>query len=157
MSLLNSGLDRMSLRSKSPDDNSSLLSTSSLDSALNHSREEDELKALTCSDQQSDDQALRDDIEKIFAHSEYSWDKLASDLGLLGHTLNNVTIRIRSSSLIVFDMKIHTLHIKLKCIPTKFIRRRTTITSFSRNYCYSTPVSNHTFYHSYANTHRKWQ
>lgn len=86
MSLLNSGLDRMSLRSKSPDDNSSLLSTSSLDSALNHSREEDELKALTCGDQQSDDQALRDDIEKIFAHSEYSWDKLRSDLGLLGHT-----------------------------------------------------------------------
>lgn len=42
-----------------------------MDSALNHSREEDELKALTCNDQHSDDQALRDDIEKIFAHSEY--------------------------------------------------------------------------------------
>lgn len=68
--LLNCGLDRMSLRSKSPDDNSSLLSTSSLDSALNHSREEDELKALTSSDQHSDDQALREDIDKIFAHSK---------------------------------------------------------------------------------------
>uniref|UniRef100_A0A8D8MZP8 Guanine nucleotide-releasing factor 2 n=1 Tax=Culex pipiens TaxID=7175 RepID=A0A8D8MZP8_CULPI len=42
-------LDRMSLRSRSPEDNSSLLSASagSLDSALNHSREEDELRALT--------------------------------------------------------------------------------------------------------------
>ncbi|XP_049301021.1 guanine nucleotide-releasing factor 2 isoform X5 [Anopheles funestus] len=43
------GLDRMSLRSRSPEDNCSLLSASagSLDSALNHSREEDELRALT--------------------------------------------------------------------------------------------------------------
>ncbi|XP_021695091.1 guanine nucleotide-releasing factor 2 isoform X4 [Aedes aegypti] len=42
-------LDRMSLRSRSPEDNSSLLSASagSLDSALNHSREEEELRALT--------------------------------------------------------------------------------------------------------------
>ncbi|XP_058064062.1 guanine nucleotide-releasing factor 2 isoform X2 [Anopheles bellator] len=39
-------LDRMSLRSRSPEDNSSLLSASagSLDSALNHSRDEDELR-----------------------------------------------------------------------------------------------------------------
>lgn len=44
---LSCGLDRMSLRSRSPDDNSSLLSVSSLDSALNHSKEEDELRALT--------------------------------------------------------------------------------------------------------------
>ncbi|XP_058442934.1 guanine nucleotide-releasing factor 2 isoform X3 [Malaya genurostris] len=43
------GLDRMSLRFRSPEDNSSLLSASagSLDSALNHSREEEELRALT--------------------------------------------------------------------------------------------------------------
>uniref|UniRef100_A0A182W8D2 CRK SH3-binding GNRP n=1 Tax=Anopheles minimus TaxID=112268 RepID=A0A182W8D2_9DIPT len=43
------GLDRMSLRSRSPEDNCSLLSASagSLDSALNHSREEEELRALT--------------------------------------------------------------------------------------------------------------
>uniref|UniRef100_A0AAG5D223 CRK SH3-binding GNRP n=1 Tax=Anopheles atroparvus TaxID=41427 RepID=A0AAG5D223_ANOAO len=43
------GPDRMSLRSRSPEDNSSLLSASagSLDSALNHSREEDELRALS--------------------------------------------------------------------------------------------------------------
>lgn len=41
--------DRNSLRSRSPEDNSSLLSASagSLDSALNHSREEEELKNLT--------------------------------------------------------------------------------------------------------------
>lgn len=37
----------MSMRSRSPDDNSSLLSASSLDSALNHSREDDEIRALT--------------------------------------------------------------------------------------------------------------
>lgn len=36
----------MSMRSRSPDDNSSLLSASSLDSALNHSRDDDELRAL---------------------------------------------------------------------------------------------------------------
>lgn len=60
----------MSLRSKSPDDNSSLLSTSSLDSALNHSREEDELKAITCGDQHSDEITLREDIDKFFEQSE---------------------------------------------------------------------------------------
>ncbi|XP_031627493.1 guanine nucleotide-releasing factor 2-like isoform X2 [Contarinia nasturtii] len=64
--LLNCGFDRMSLRSKSPDDNSSLLSTSSLDSALNHSREEDEIKALTCNDHQNDEITLREDIDKFF-------------------------------------------------------------------------------------------
>lgn len=61
----------MSLRSKSPDDNSSLLSNSSLDSALNHSREEDELKALTSNDQQSDELTLREDIDKFFAQSNF--------------------------------------------------------------------------------------
>lgn len=71
VTLLNCGLDRMSLRSKSPDDNSSLLSTSSLDSALNHSREEDELTALTCSDRHCDELTLREDIDKFFAHSKY--------------------------------------------------------------------------------------
>ncbi|XP_049538800.1 guanine nucleotide-releasing factor 2 isoform X2 [Anopheles darlingi] len=42
-------LDRMSLRSRSPEDNSSLLSASagSLDSALNNSRDEEELRTLT--------------------------------------------------------------------------------------------------------------
>lgn len=54
----------MSLRSKSPDDNSSLLSVSSLDSALNHSREEEELRGLTCYDDPNDE------IEKVFSHSK---------------------------------------------------------------------------------------
>lgn len=44
---LHLGVDRTSLRSRSPEDNSSLLSAGSLDSALNHSREEEELKNLT--------------------------------------------------------------------------------------------------------------
>ncbi|KAK0180080.1 hypothetical protein PV327_005759 [Microctonus hyperodae] len=46
--LLASSLDRCSLRSRSPEDSSSLLSASagSLDSALNHSRDEDEIRAI---------------------------------------------------------------------------------------------------------------
>lgn len=44
---LHLNVDRTSLRSRSPEDNSSLLSAGSLDSALNHSREEEELKNLT--------------------------------------------------------------------------------------------------------------
>ncbi|KAJ8672769.1 hypothetical protein QAD02_004029, partial [Eretmocerus hayati] len=46
--LLATSLDRMSLRSRSPEDSSSLLSASagSLDSALNHSRDEDEIRAI---------------------------------------------------------------------------------------------------------------
>lgn len=41
-------LDRLSLRSKSPEDTSSLLSASagSLDSVLNHSRDEEEIQVL---------------------------------------------------------------------------------------------------------------
>lgn len=53
----------MSLRSKSPDDNSSLLSASSLDSALNHSREEEELRGLTMD-------LYDEEIEKVFPHSK---------------------------------------------------------------------------------------
>lgn len=49
----------MSLRSRSPDDNSSLLSASSLDSALNHSREEEELRAITMGFDE------REDIDKF--------------------------------------------------------------------------------------------
>lgn len=45
---LASSLDGVSLRSRSPEDSSSLLSASagSLDSALNHSRDEDEIRAI---------------------------------------------------------------------------------------------------------------
>lgn len=67
--MLHCGIDRMSLRSKSPDDNSSLLSNSSLDSALNNSREEEELKALA-NDSFIDEQASRDDINSIFSQSK---------------------------------------------------------------------------------------
>lgn len=77
----------MSLRSKSPDDNSSLLSTSSLDSALNHSREEDELKALTCNDQQSDEITLREDIDKFFEQSKHMPFSLSLSLSVLIHLM----------------------------------------------------------------------
>jgi Rap guanine nucleotide exchange factor 1 len=45
---LTTSFDRISLRSKSPEDTSSLLSASagSLDSVLNHSREEEEIQVL---------------------------------------------------------------------------------------------------------------
>lgn len=57
----------MSLRSKSPD-NTSLLSTSSLDSALNNSREEEELKDLTVDHY---DEQMKGDIDKLFAQSKF--------------------------------------------------------------------------------------
>lgn len=65
---LTSGFDRMSMRSRSPDDNSSLLSVSSLDSALNHSKEEDELRALTQLDHYFADGQTRtkDDLDQLF-------------------------------------------------------------------------------------------
>lgn len=67
--LLGCGLDRMSLRSKSPDDNSSLFSVSSLDSALNHSREEDELKALTA-DTSYNEQNIEEGMDHLIIQSE---------------------------------------------------------------------------------------
>lgn len=63
--MLSSGLDRMSLRSRSPDDNSSMLSASSLDSALNHSREEDELRALSM-DHFIEEKNSKQDIDGFF-------------------------------------------------------------------------------------------
>lgn len=78
------GIDRNSLRSRSPEDNSSLLSASagSLDSALNHSREEEELKQLTLDvSHDSVDAHLCSDIEHIKLHhsgSENNWDESES-------------------------------------------------------------------------------
>lgn len=62
-SMLNYGVDHLSVRSRSPDENSSQCS---LDSALNHSREEEELKALTM-ETSSEDQFLEDDPDKLLA------------------------------------------------------------------------------------------
>lgn len=66
----------MSLRSRSPEDNSSLLSASagSLDSALNHSREEDELRALTM-DNSIEEQTFNCDLERIKNLKENSFQK----------------------------------------------------------------------------------
>lgn len=57
----------MSLRSRSPEDSSSLLSASagSLDSILNQSREEEEIKALMDHTTDSDIVALDNDISDI--------------------------------------------------------------------------------------------
>ncbi|XP_044007017.1 guanine nucleotide-releasing factor 2 isoform X2 [Aphidius gifuensis] len=59
--LLSSSLDRVSLRSRSPEDSSSLLSASagSLDSALNHSRDEDEIRAIMG----PNDESLNDNMD----------------------------------------------------------------------------------------------
>lgn len=54
-----SSLERVSLRSRSPDESSSLLS-GSLDSVLNHSREEDEIRALMGDQMSNDDGGLRE-------------------------------------------------------------------------------------------------
>lgn len=84
--------DRNSLRSRSPEDNSSLLSASagSLDSALNHSREEEELKNLTldCSQDEvhrSSDIGL---IKQSVSQSEasHSWSDEAESMQQLNNT-----------------------------------------------------------------------
>lgn len=66
----------MSLRSRSPEDNSSLLSASagSLDSALNHSREEDELRALTM-DNSLEETSFNSDLDRIKNLKENSFQK----------------------------------------------------------------------------------
>ncbi|XP_035892877.1 guanine nucleotide-releasing factor 2 isoform X5 [Anopheles stephensi] len=80
------GLDRMSLRSRSPEDNCSLLSASagSLDSALNHSREEDELRALTsCSSHASAPAASLGGLVMLgAATSMQPWEESADLAGL---------------------------------------------------------------------------
>ncbi|XP_037028363.1 guanine nucleotide-releasing factor 2 isoform X14 [Bradysia coprophila] len=97
-SLLGCGLDRMSLRSKSPDDNSSLLSASSLDSALNHSREEEELRGLTM-DQSYDDP--NDEIEKVFSHSFASMQSLRASLPSVSmHRISEQQVKSSKSSII---------------------------------------------------------
>ncbi|KAK4883634.1 hypothetical protein RN001_006953 [Aquatica leii] len=66
-SLFASSLERMSLRSRSPEDSSSLLSASagSLDSMLNQSREEEEIKALMDHNPDVDTLVLDNDISGI--------------------------------------------------------------------------------------------
>lgn len=78
--------DRNSLRSRSPEDNSSLLSASagSLDSALNHSREEEELKNLTL-DSCHDEVHLSSDIGLIKqsvsqSEANHSWSDEAESI-----------------------------------------------------------------------------
>ncbi|XP_052899791.1 guanine nucleotide-releasing factor 2-like isoform X2 [Anopheles moucheti] len=82
----NIGLDRMSLRSRSPEDNCSLLSASagSLDSALNHSREEDELRALTsCSSHASAPAASLGGLVMLGTSSgTHAWEEPADLVGL---------------------------------------------------------------------------
>ena len=63
---------RMSLRSRSPDDSSSLLSASagSLDSMLNNSREEDEIRVLM--DHNTDNETiLENDLSDIMCKLVY--------------------------------------------------------------------------------------
>lgn len=74
--------DRASMRSRSPEDNSSLLSASagSLDSALNHSREEDELRALTMDHSSIDEQILTNDLDKCSTINNNSNNKWNDDI-----------------------------------------------------------------------------
>ncbi|XP_037938642.1 guanine nucleotide-releasing factor 2 isoform X5 [Teleopsis dalmanni] len=86
ISILNVGVDHLSVRSRSPDENSSQCS---LDSALNQSREEEELKILGL-ENSLDEQIFEEDVEKIltyngfasvrsFGTSSYSVSKRSSD------------------------------------------------------------------------------
>lgn len=75
--LLASSLDGVSLRSRSPEDSSSLLSASagSLDSALNHSRDEDEIRAIMG----PNDDSLNDSMDlslmaTIQGNESFFWD-----------------------------------------------------------------------------------
>lgn len=56
---------RMSMRSRSPEDSSSLLS-GSLDSVLNHSREEEEIRALM--NDHNDDGVRENDLSEHILH-----------------------------------------------------------------------------------------
>lgn len=60
----------MSFRSRSPEDSSSLLSASaeSVDSVLNHSREEDEIQALMLDHQ--DDSVRENDLSEHVLHGK---------------------------------------------------------------------------------------
>ncbi|XP_050076590.1 guanine nucleotide-releasing factor 2 [Anopheles maculipalpis] len=88
------GLDRMSLRSRSPEDNCSLLSASagSLDSALNHSREEDELRALTsCSSHASAPAASLGGLVMLGAATSIQpWEETANLAGLPQNSNNSL-------------------------------------------------------------------
>ncbi|XP_037938639.1 guanine nucleotide-releasing factor 2 isoform X2 [Teleopsis dalmanni] len=66
ISILNVGVDHLSVRSRSPDENSSQCS---LDSALNQSREEEELKILGL-ENSLDEQIFEEDVEKILTYNE---------------------------------------------------------------------------------------
>lgn len=57
------------MRSRSPDENSSQCS---IDSALNHSREEEELRALAM-ESSLEDQILEDNVEKMLTYSEFQY------------------------------------------------------------------------------------
>lgn len=63
----------MSLRSRSPEDSSSLLSASagSLDSVLNHSREEEEIRALMMDQQNIEDGIRENDISEHILHGNF--------------------------------------------------------------------------------------
>ncbi|XP_017776217.1 PREDICTED: guanine nucleotide-releasing factor 2 isoform X2 [Nicrophorus vespilloides] len=90
------GLERISLRSKSPEDSSSLLSASagSLDSVLNQSREEEEISALMDHTVDTDTLILDNDLSDIIALNGNSW----GDLSHGGNHHENATISIFNHS-----------------------------------------------------------
>jgi hypothetical protein len=103
--LLASSLDRVSLRSRSPEDSSSLLSASagSLDSALNHSRDEDEIRAIMG----PNDESLNDSMDLSL---------MATIQGNICFTLKFYFILLRYSNLIfIFNISCMMRYCVIKC------------------------------------------
>ncbi|XP_055909249.1 guanine nucleotide-releasing factor 2 isoform X4 [Eupeodes corollae] len=92
-SMLNYGVDHLSVRSRSPDENSSQCS---LDSALNHSREEEELKALTM-ETSSEDQFLEDDPDKLLALSFVSMQSIRTSTQSVSKRSSEYSVQHKSA------------------------------------------------------------
>jgi Rap guanine nucleotide exchange factor 1 len=97
------GIDQMSLNSRSPDDNRSNWSDSagSLDSALNHSREEEELRTLTLFDTNGEDSSmmsLSNDLGMNVQDCREDTDKYSTNQLYLTKFLSDKSMMHRNSS-----------------------------------------------------------
>lgn len=142
--------DRNSLRSRSPEDNSSLLSASagSLDSALNHSREEEELKNLTL-DTSHDELHSTSDISLIkqsVSQSEatHDWsDEAESVQPHSGNTGDGVTINHRNSNESGFvSIRSSTQSMSTKHVSSSSTTSTTTLLQQQQNISAAAAISN---------------
>ncbi|XP_064555404.1 guanine nucleotide-releasing factor 2 isoform X4 [Drosophila montana] len=85
-SLLNYGVDRLSVRSRSPDENSQC----SFDSALNHSREEEE--QLQKPPSRTLHHQLEDDVDKLISYSEFP-QAIAPNISSIYNSISQTRLR----------------------------------------------------------------